>query len=363
MKLKPARSGPPLAPVAIFSLTANTLGRLLPTPIRDAFARFILQAGWEDDERTLFGSMLIDMLLLALCVYGLANLYLPDTYAIALAGGALTLIPLTLYLLLTINAERRAAQIERNLPDVLQLVSANMRAGMTVEEAIGRAASAEMGELGRSLARINIELQTGASLPEALTKMADSVRSESLQKAIRLVVEGHQLGGQMAQLLHDIALTLREVQQLRSQMKSALMAYAIFIFIGATLAAPALFAVTVHYSALTSTITGGTMEGGSTKFSETASSYGKSGSSGGSFATKISNRPAGSVVFTPDDLRLVAYVSLFVISACASLLLGIIYGGHITAGLKYMLFLVPITFVMFYTATQLLGIVIGSMAG
>jgi len=127
-------------------------------------------------------------------------------------------------------ADARAAEIEKVLPDALQLMSANVRAGMTVDRAIWLAARPEFGVLEEELRRAGTKTVGGKTIKLALMEMAARVKSDLLEKTFRLVIEGIESGGELARLLEETANNVRTVQSLRKEIKTSVTTYSIFIF-------------------------------------------------------------------------------------------------------------------------------------
>ncbi|MEM5772674.1 MAG: type II secretion system F family protein [Candidatus Aenigmatarchaeota archaeon] len=153
---------------------------------------------------------------------------------------------LPLFFLILI-ADDRARELEANFPDVLSLISANLRAGMTVEKAIWSAARPEFGPLEEELNDVGKDVVGGVPITEALLKMAKRIRSEIITQTIKLIIEGIKSGGELESLLSEIANDIRAMDMLKEEVKANLTMYTIFIFFAACIAAPLIYGISSKF--------------------------------------------------------------------------------------------------------------------
>jgi flagellar protein FlaJ len=151
------------------------------------------------------------------------------------------------YLFFMLIADSRANQIEKVLPDALQLISANVRAGMTIDRAIWLSARPEFGVLEEEIKMVGARTMGGKPLKVAFTEMTKSVKSKILDRSIKLLLEGIESGGEMAHLLEEVAENVRTTQTLKKEIKSSVMTYSIFILFAAVIAAPFLFSISIFF--------------------------------------------------------------------------------------------------------------------
>ncbi|MFH1471090.1 MAG: type II secretion system F family protein, partial [Candidatus Micrarchaeota archaeon] len=183
-----------------------------------------------------------------------ASLLENNALGILVAIGSMLIIEALFFVFLYITADNRAKKIEDVLPDALFMISANIRAGMTTENAVMASAKPEFGPLEEEIRRMSAKTFGGASLNQAMTEMGSRVRSTSLKRAVRLLVEGNSLGGQMASLLYEVGQDMRNVAQLKRELMNITLMYTIFIIFSCVIASPLLFATSVYYTELSETI-------------------------------------------------------------------------------------------------------------
>ena len=162
-----------------------------------------------------------------------------------LAGdAAFILAPVTLYALLVVTANNRTALMEDALPDFLGFMASNIRSGVTHDRALLLSARKEFGPLTKEIDFAAKEVLAGKRLSDALIDMTKKIRSESIVKTIRLLVQGINSGGDLAELLETTSSDIRRFSSVRKDVNATLLLYQLFIFASAAFGAPLLYAVT-----------------------------------------------------------------------------------------------------------------------
>ncbi len=260
------------------------------------------------------------------------------------------------YLYLSLTADSRSRQIEFILPDVFQMISANIRAGMTLENAVWSAARPEFGALRDEIKRVSADTFGGAPITESLMGMTKRVRSVILYRAVKLVVEGIRLGGEMSQLLESVADDIRSNYQLRNEIRTSTLTYAIFIVFAATIAAPMLFSVSVFYSEMNEQVTAQkSTQLDSQQMQSAAMSAGLSGLPG------MSGGGAPEQTITPQDFYWFAVGTILMINFFAGLLMSAIMSGNVLRGIKYSPLLMTVAFLLFSGALSAVRAAMGGL--
>ncbi|MCX8175274.1 MAG: type II secretion system F family protein [Candidatus Micrarchaeota archaeon] len=183
-------------------------------------------------------------LLLSAILWAAISLFSPPA-ALPVAAATFAIFIISIYALLTILASRRLAVIEDCLPDFLSIMASNIRSGLTYDRALMLAARKEFGPLSSEVDRAAKEVFTGKSLQEAMMGMTRRVKSETFSKTIRLIVEGINSGGNLAELLENTALDIRRYSAVRKEISATVLTYRIFVLAAAAIGAPLLYAVSV----------------------------------------------------------------------------------------------------------------------
>lgn len=150
-------------------------------------------------------------------------------------------IQILVYMWISLKADAKGDAIEKVLPDALQLMSSNLRAGMTTDQALMLSSRPEFGPFQKEINTISKEITIGNSLEKALTNLTKRVKSEKLEKTVYLLVSGIKSGGELAELLSQISKNLRNQELIEEKIKSNVLMYVIFIFIAIGIGAPLLF--------------------------------------------------------------------------------------------------------------------------
>ncbi len=224
------------------------------------------------------------------------------------------------YLIFMFIADSRANQIEKVLPDALQLMSANIRAGMTVDRAIWLSARPEFGVLEEEIKKVGARTMGGKPLKVALTEMTKTVKSKILNRTIKLILEGIESGGELAHLLEETAANIRVTQTLKKEIKSSVMTYSIFILFAAVIAAPFLFSISLFFVDTMTNLWGSASFGTEV----TGTSMGMGG---------IFQKATGPQI-SADDLFWFAVSALTVTAFFGSLSIGLIQTGKEKNGLR-----------------------------
>ncbi len=161
---------------------------------------------------------------------------------------------LTLYFLLSYAAYQRARQIERMLPDALQLIAANIRAGLTPDKALFLSARKEFGILSEEITFIGQQAMAGKPVDEALLEFSERVDSKVLKRVVNLIAEGMSAGGELASLLEKTADDIRMSEILQEEIKANIGAYVIFTMLAILIAAPVLYATSINFVGMSASI-------------------------------------------------------------------------------------------------------------
>jgi flagellar protein FlaJ len=225
--------------------TFEKLWGILPKAYRRWLRDYMVYAGLRVKPANYFGvafSSTIAVLLLSTSMYLLEILPIAHSVSIALVGSAAIL--LFVHGLVVVQSDRRTGFVEDILPDVLRILAANLRSGLTIDRALISSARPEFGFFEGEIKRAAHETLTGRSAEEALDSMTKKVRSKLLKRTIDLLKDGIGRGANLPEMLDGLAQEIREMKTLRREVVAHVMLYVIFIFFAAGIAAPLLYAIT-----------------------------------------------------------------------------------------------------------------------
>lgn len=152
--------------------------------------------------------------------------------------------PMIIIAVLTMRANKRTSEIEEMLPNFLAMMASNIRSGVTYDRALLLSTRKEFGPLAREIDRAAKQTVAGKPLTDAMMDMAKRSRSETFAKTMRLIVEGVNAGGNLAEMLETTAIDMREATSLKKEVAATVLVYRLFIFMAATVGAPLLYALT-----------------------------------------------------------------------------------------------------------------------
>jgi len=220
------------------------IGRLLPRQYVRQLGMQAHAAGFDFDDEYVSGLAIlgsVTVFLLSLIILGIAGL---GILYVLIGAAAIVLIALAAayqYLIARIDDRRR--EVDSALPDFLQLTAANVRAGMQLDKALWYAAKPEFGILAKEVELASKRVFSGETIEEALDQLTMRFRSRYLHRTVELIKEGTASGGEMAQILEQTAIDLRNMQLMQKEIGASMIMYSIFIGFAAAIGAPFLYVV------------------------------------------------------------------------------------------------------------------------
>ncbi len=115
--------------------------------------------------------------------------------------------------------ERRAA-IERDLPDIIDLLVISIEAGMSFEAALGRVVEHVPGELSDEFGRMLQETRVGVSRHEAMQSLAERTDVDDLNSFILAMNQAESFGVSVGRMLRVQADEMRSRRRQRAQEKA-----------------------------------------------------------------------------------------------------------------------------------------------
>lgn len=298
----------------------------VPKKVIPHLRKYLLKAGFNEVPYRFFGllfyiSALITTLIFIVFIYPyLKNFSLFEIYIYSFFGWfAVQLFFAVLFILLTyfyldLKIYHRTRNMEEQLPDFLQVLSANLKGGMTFERALWSSVKPRFNVLGSEMAKASKKVMTGYEISKALAELADKYDSLMLRRTVDLMISEVESGGNVAELIDRLVDNLKETKALKDEMSASAIAYVIFISVIVVVISPLLFALSFHLLILISNFI-----------------------SQLSIATQRTALPFlfSKISLNPDDFRIFSMTALLAISFFSSLIVSIVEKGDMKAGLKY----------------------------
>jgi tight adherence protein B len=180
--------------------------------ISDAIEKKISQAGLMISTGELMAVVAIGGVLLA--------------FAGAVVGGPLGFIAsaviagLAPAAVLNFLASKRTREFDTQLPDVLKLLSASLRAGFSLLQGLDSLV-AQVGEpMGTELRRAFASTRVGLPVEEALQSVAERVGSRDFEWVVMAIQIQREVGGNLAEILDSVAQTMMARSSLRREVRT-----------------------------------------------------------------------------------------------------------------------------------------------
>jgi tight adherence protein C len=124
-----------------------------------------------------------------------------DTQEMLIGAGATALGGIGPWIVLSSRGKRRQDAIDRALPDVLDLLTVSIEAGLAMEGALQRVSQRESGALHVEIRRTLNEIALGRRRSEALTAMAQRTEVPPLQTLVSAINQAERTGLQMGPVM------------------------------------------------------------------------------------------------------------------------------------------------------------------
>ena len=113
--------------------------------------------------------------------------------------------------------KKRQREISKQLPDVLDLITIAVEAGMGFDAAMDRVGQRYVGAMGEELVRTNNEIRMGRPWNDAMRDLGDRTGVEDLRSLVTALLQSRELGVNLANVLQAQSLRLREERARRAR--------------------------------------------------------------------------------------------------------------------------------------------------
>ena len=315
--------------------------------------KYLLKAGFNEVPYRFFGllfyaSAVITTLIFIVFVYPyLRRFSLLEIYVYSFLGWFLvqlffaTLFILLVYFYLDLRIYFRTKKMEEQLPEFLQVLSANLKAGMTFERALWAAIKPRFNVLGSEMAKASKKVMTGYDIGKALTELSDKYDSLMLRRTVDLIISEAESGGNIAELIDRLVDNLKQTKALKDELSASAIAYVIFISVIVVVISPLLFGLSFHLLVLILNFIG-------------------------NLSVAAQRGAALPFVFSKinvnqDDFRAFSIVAILTISFFSSLIVAIVEKGSMKSGLKYIPIYIFGSMMFYFIFMKALGAMFGGI--
>ena len=115
--------------------------------------------------------------------------------------------------------QKRLELVEKQLPEALTAMAKALKAGTGLLQALARAADETPAPLGSELQGVLRDLQLGAEAEDVFGALAERMGSPDLDIAATAIVIQRNVGGNLSEILNNVANTVRERAKLRGEIR------------------------------------------------------------------------------------------------------------------------------------------------
>ena len=246
---------------------------------------------------------------------------------------------LSFFVYIDIKIYQRKKAVEEVLPEYLQLVAANISAGIPIDQSLWLAVRPQFGVLSKEIEIVAKKSLTGTNLNEALLEFSNKYDSILLKRTIHLIIEGIEAGGPLAQLLERITTDIIETKIMKKEMAANVMTYVIFITFASIVAAPFMFGLANQLVVIITNLMS---------------------------SLDISSMQSSVFTITQDairisDFQIFSVVLLSVTAIFSGMIISVIKNGNVRDGLQNIPVLIAVSLVIYFIAIKAMGMLFAGM--
>jgi hypothetical protein len=136
---------------------------------------------------------------------------------------------------------KRKIALEEVLPEFLRLVSANHRAGYSLELSLWKANRPRFGILSKEINEVARSTYAMGDISGPLIKFANKYDSSMLRRVVSNLIEGIRTGADISSLLDDVATNIITIKNTRKELASEVENYMLFITLTVLVISPFMF--------------------------------------------------------------------------------------------------------------------------
>lgn len=302
----------------------------VPKRFRPNLRKYFLKAGYGSVPYKMFGMSFYSTALMTAAIYFYFIFpYAAEQNTIVLLVGTFiswsviqmalaAIIISTIYFYTDLKIYARTKQMEDVLPDFLQIVSSNLKGGMSFEKALWAAINPKFKVLSDEIAIAAKKVMTGTDVETALKEFVEKYDSPTLRRSIELIISEIEGGGKISEIIDKVIDNLKQTRSLKEEMSASVLTYVIFITAIVILIAPGLFSLSYNLLLMIGTFMTKLSIGSTTSAAGVNLPFNFSG-----------------ISVDPSLFRNFSYAALSIIAIFSSMIVSIIQKGNIKGGVKF----------------------------
>ncbi len=335
----------------MFQNILRRVGLWFPSAVRLWVERMLTYAGISESSEIWLGKFMSNSVALGLAGVLLVRLVpsiVPDGVSVNLARFVVFFLAFTFgsgltLLLLYYEVKRRIKEIEKFLPDYLELIASNLSAGIAPFDSFRAAARPEFGPLYNEVLYVSAKTQGTGALGSVFHDLSERIPSKMLQDVIRVFEKGVRSGSKLSKLLKAIAEEIRTSREMEELLLSSVKSNVIFLCFLLILVAPFLLAI-------------------SGQFVRTYNALGL-GQNASDGPNMLGLQIGGNPYVKTLDLQGIFVLLLVVVSVLTSALIGVMMDNDPVMGLKYIIPLAVFSVASYLFAAGAMGAMLSGFGG
>ena len=191
--------------------SVHAFEKLFSKERRGALRRKLMEAGWYTVTPAQMGVRLVAGGTIGI-VIGLllfTFLHVPVTFSLIgtlVLTGIGTFMPMNL---LDRAIAARKVQVQKALPDFLDMVATTVQAGLSINQALGYAIDAAPGALGEEIKAALSEIRLGRARSDALKAASERLQQQQFTTTITAITQAERLGTNISKVLNELSEDVR----------------------------------------------------------------------------------------------------------------------------------------------------------
>lgn len=198
----------------------NLVNSVLPANLKATIDKKLVQCGNPRGMKAgvflsgvLVGGVALTLIVFIGVIFAKAGLLKAVQWALA----AVLFSILAPYAWLYYTADKRVKNIERTLPDAIDLLVVSVEAGLGFDMALSKVSERMKNPLGDEFARALNEMKMGKNRQASLKDLASRVGSDSLNSFLSMIIQGTTMGFAIGPILRIQSETMRRVRRQRAE--------------------------------------------------------------------------------------------------------------------------------------------------
>lgn len=189
----------------------KTFERIFSKEKRGALRRKLIEAGWYTVTPAQMGVRLVGggIVGVIFCVLIFSVLHLAPAFALVIVFMVVGIGVYAPMMSLDRAVQARKTQVQKTLPDFLDMVGTTVQAGLSVNQALAYAVDAAPGALGEEIKAALSEIRLGRARSDALKAAAERLQQQQFSSTITAIVQAERLGTNISKVLNELAEDVR----------------------------------------------------------------------------------------------------------------------------------------------------------